>query len=178
VLTGDLTLLAAAVAATGAIMGWRDLFESRWLAHVEARYVHSRLVTVRLRARDRRRRRLRRVLPRAATTGRVSGLVCALIAGCTFLAAVMGWQPPRDPSSALILLRITAHAAFWVALTSTLVVLVGRGLARDWDRAAESPLCVSPLVTGAELAEKLSREEVVLVARLLVLAPLLTLWVA
>lgn len=173
---GDLTLIAAGLAALGAVITWKDIFEAKWLARVDERYASSRLVLARLRRRERRRRRIRRMLPVASRVARVtSSLIVGLICVALVLTAI-GITVPDDPPWWLRVLRLAAHAVSWLAVGSLGFALIARRAVREWDRAAGRLLCASPVVTGAEIGTRLDREGTSALARLLLLAPLVVTW--
>jgi hypothetical protein len=175
-LRGDVRLLALAVATLGAVATWRDLFEAAWVARIDERYATSRLVAVRLRWRGRRRERVRRSLPAARVTARVSSVVL----GVTLATALglTGGSVPADPPAWLEAVRVATHALSFVAMASLAFVVIATRCVGDWDRAAASPLCPSPIVSGRELAARLSREQASAVARMLLLAPLIVAWLS
>jgi hypothetical protein len=158
--------IVGAVVLVSNIGVWGD----RWLdpiTRLEERYATSKLVASRLELRSRWRAACRAALPKLklARFGFVS--VCVLILVVAIALAGAGFAPsgPRVPA-AIGAVRVISHLASYGGLATTVSLIFLWRATRWWDEQEESPLCLLPVVTTAEVLRKLSRPTPLAILRL------------
>ena len=72
--------------------------------------------------------------------------------------------PLHDPPWWLVAARVATHALGYLAVLAAGFVWVARSAIREWDKAAASRLCASPVVSSADLASRFAREDALTVA--------------
>ena len=168
VLSGDLRLLALALAGLAAAIGDKRFFAVEWVARLDERFATSTFVEPRLRRRARRRDLIRRLLPAAKTVARWTSILVAVTASVAIAAGLAGFVPPTsDPPLPLELTRVMTYTLSLTAFASVTFVAFAKPSVRDWDEAAGSALCASAVVSGAQLAARLESDAAVTAARVL-----------
>lgn len=167
-LSRDLKLLALALAAFAAAIGDKRFFTVEWVARLDERFATSTFVERRLRRRARRRDGIRRLLPAAKTVARWTSIMVAVTASFAIAAGLAGFVPPAsDPPLMLELVRVMTYTLSLTAFASVTFVVFAKQSIGDWDQAAESALCASGVVSGAQLASRLEGDAAVTAARVL-----------
>jgi hypothetical protein len=95
-LSGDLRLLALAIAALAAAIGDKRFFTVEWVARLDERFATSTFVKRRLRRRARRRDLIRCLLPAAKAVARWAGILVAGVASVAIAAGLAGFVPPAS----------------------------------------------------------------------------------
>lgn len=173
---GDFRIAAASVAMLATIATWQDVFEAQWLHRLEQRYARSCWVLTRLDWRHRRRQAVRRLLPWARRVARVTVPMVGIAIIALITVATMGVSLPAEPTGTLAAIQMATRTLSTIAYASLIFTLIAGRAVRDWDRAAASPPCESPIVSGAEIAAKFAQETPGTVVRLLGLVPLIVAW--
>jgi hypothetical protein len=145
---------------------WGD----RWLdpiTRLEERYATSKLVASRLELRSRWRTVCRAALPKLklARFGFVSACVLILVVAIALAGAGFAPPGPRAPA-AIGAVGVISHLASYGALATAVSLIFLRRSTRWWDEREQSPLCLLPVLTTAEVLRKLSRPTPLVILRL------------